>query len=72
MGQFGLHYKGHTQGSLGSLVATLSLLSRVIEFQGQDTEILSIKDRVRSNTSEESWAIHTYGSLRYKEWVMVP
>ena len=32
MEQFGLHYKGHAQGTLGSLVATPSLLSRVIEF----------------------------------------
>ena len=44
VGQFGLHYSGQTQGSLGSLVATPSLLSRVIKFQGQDMEILSIKD----------------------------
>ena len=29
--QFGLYYSEHTQGILGSLVATLSLLSRVIE-----------------------------------------
>ena len=29
--QFGLHYKGQDQGVLGSLVATPSLLSRVIE-----------------------------------------
>ena len=34
MGQFGLHYMGHVQDTLGSLVATLSLLSRVIESQG--------------------------------------
>ena len=30
VGQFGLHYKGQAQGTLGSLVATPSLLSRVI------------------------------------------
>ena len=34
VGQFGLHYKGQAQGTLGNLVATPSLLSRVIEFQG--------------------------------------
>ena len=34
---------GHAQSTLGSLVVMLSLLSRVIEFQGQDTEILSIR-----------------------------
>ena len=31
MGQFGLQYNEQAQGTLGSLVATLSLLSRVIE-----------------------------------------
>ena len=34
MGQFRLHYKGQAQDTLGSLVATPSLLSRVIESQG--------------------------------------
>ena len=55
-----------------SLVATPSLLSRVIESQGQDTEVVSIKDRVRSNMGDEGWAIHTDGSLWYKGRVMVP
>ena len=31
VGQFGLQYSEQTHGTLGSLVATLSLLSRVIE-----------------------------------------
>ena len=31
VGQFGLHYRGYAQGTFGSLVATPSLLSRVIE-----------------------------------------
>ena len=31
VGQFGLHYRGQAQGTLGSLVATPSLLSRVIK-----------------------------------------
>ena len=31
MGQFGLQYRDQAQGTLGSLVATPSLLSRVIE-----------------------------------------
>ena len=31
VGQFGLQYSERTQGTLGSLVATQSLLSRVIE-----------------------------------------
>ena len=52
-----------SQSTLGSLVATPSLLGRVIEFQGQDIEIFSIKDRVRLGTSDEGWVIHTNGSL---------
>ena len=36
VGQFGLQYSEQTQGTLGSLVATLSLLSRVIDSQWQD------------------------------------
>ena len=72
VGQFMLHYKGQAQGTLGSLVATPSLLSRMIEFQGQDTEILSIKDWVLSDTGDKGWAIHRDGSLRYKGRVVVP
>ena len=34
VGQFGLHYRGQAQDTLGSLVATPSLLSRVIKSQG--------------------------------------
>ena len=44
MEQFGLQYSDQAQGNLGSLVATPSLLTKVIESQGQDTEILSIQD----------------------------
>ena len=57
---------------LGSLVATSSLLSRVIESQGQDAEIVSIKDRVQSGTGDEGWTVHTDGSLRYRGRVVVP
>ena len=35
VGQFGLQYTEQTQGTLGSLVATSSLFSRVIESQWQ-------------------------------------
>ena len=34
VGQFGLQYHDQAQGTLGSLVATPSLLSRLIESQG--------------------------------------
>ena len=54
VGQFGLQYNDQTHGTLGSLVATPSLLSRVIESQWQDTEIVSIRDRVQSGTSSGS------------------
>ena len=44
VGQFGLLYSDQTQGTLGSLVATPSLLRRVIEAQWQEAEIMSIMD----------------------------
>ena len=72
VGQFGLQYREHAQGTLGSLVATPSLLSRVIEFQGQNTEIVSIKDRVQSGTGDESWTVHADGSLQYRGRVVIP
>ena len=53
VGKFGLQYSERTQGVLGSLVATPSLLSRVIESQGQDAEIMSIRDRVQASTGDE-------------------
>ena len=57
---------------MGSLVATPSLLSRVIESQGQDAEIVSIRDRVQSGTGDEGWTVHADGSLRYRGRVVVP
>ena len=54
VGHFGLKYSEQTQGTLRSLVATPSLLSRVIESQWQDAEIVSIRDRVQSSTGDES------------------
>ena len=53
VGQFRLHYSDHAQGALGSLVDMSSLLSRVIESQGQDVEISSIRDRGLSGTGNE-------------------
>ena len=72
VGQFRLQYSDQAQGVLGSLVAMPSLLSKVIESQGQDVEILSIRNRVMSGTGDESWAIHTDGILRYRGRVVVP
>ena len=72
MGQFGLHYRDWAQGVLGSLVATPSLLRKVIESYGQDRKIAPIKDRVQSGTSDEGWAIHTNDSLRYRGRIVVP
>ena len=63
VGQFGLQYSEQAQGTLGSLVDTPSLLSRVIKSQGQDAEIVSIRDRVQSSTSDEGWTVHADGSL---------
>ena len=48
-------------------MTTPFLLSKVIESQGQDAEIVSIWDRVQSGTGDEGWSIHIDGSLRYKE-----
>ena len=53
-------------------MATPSLLSRVIESQGQDEEIVSIRDRVQSGMGDEGWTVHTNGSLQYRGWVVVP
>ena len=65
-------YREQAQGTLGSLVATPSLLSIMIESQGQDAEIVSIRDRVQSGIGDEGLNVHTDGSLRYKEPVVVP
>ena len=72
VGQFGLQYSEQTQGTFGSLVATPSLLNRVIESQWQDAEIVSIRDRVQSGTGDEGWTVHSNGSLQYKRRVVVP
>ena len=53
-------------------MATPSLLSRVIESQGQNKEILAIKDRVQSCLSDEGCTIHSDGSLQYRRRVVVP
>ena len=72
VGQFRLQYSDQAQGMLGSLVAMPSLLTKVIESQGQDVEIVSIRNRVQSGTGDEGWAIHIDGSLRYRGRVVVP
>ena len=46
VGQFRLQYNEQAQGTLGSMMATSSLLSRVIESQVQDIELVSIRGRV--------------------------
>ena len=72
VGQFRLQYDEQAQGTLGSMMATPSLLSRVIGSLVQDAELQSIRGRVQSGTADEGWAIHTDGSLRYKGRVVVP
>ena len=47
-------------------------VSRVIESQVQDAELVSIRGRIQLGTADEGWAIHTDGSLRYRGWVVVP
>ena len=63
MGQFGLQYSEQAHGTLGSLVATPSLLSRVIESQWQDAKIVSIRDRVQLGMGDEGWIVHANCSL---------
>ena len=46
VGQFRLQYDEQAQGTLGSMMATPSLLNRVIESQVQDTELVSIRARI--------------------------
>ena len=53
-------------------MATPSLLSGVIKSQGQDAEIVSVKDRVQSGTGDEGWTVHADDSLRYRGRVVVP
>ena len=53
-------------------MATPSLLSRVIESQWQNVEIVSIRDRVQSGMGDEGWTVHVDGSLRYRGRVVVP
>ena len=53
-------------------MATPSLLIRVIESQWQDAEIVSIRDRVQSGTSDEGWTVLADDSLRYRGRVVVP
>ena len=72
VGRFGLQYSDQAQGVLRISVATPSLLSRVIESQRQDAEIIAIKDRVQVGSGGEGWAIHADGSLRYRGRVVVP
>ena len=72
VGQFGLQYSEQAQGMLGILLATPSLLRRVIESQWQDIEIVSIRDRVQSGMGDEGWTVHADGSLRYRRRVVIP
>ena len=44
----------------------------MIESQGQDAEIVSIRDWVQSGTGGEGWTIHADGSLQYRGRVVVP
>ena len=52
VGHFRLQYNEQAQGTLQSLMATPSLLSRVIKSQGQDAELVSIRDRVQLGTAD--------------------
>ena len=53
VGQFILQYDEQARGTLGSMMATPSLLSRVIESQVQDVELVSFRGWVQSGTADE-------------------
>ena len=72
MGQFILQYDEQAQGTLGSMMDTPSLLSKVIESQVQDAKLVSIRARVQSGTTDEGWVIHTDGSLRIGDGLWSP
>ena len=72
VGQYRLQYSDHAQGTLGRLVAMPSLVSKVIESQGQGVEIVAIRDRVQPGTGDEGWVILTDGSIRYRGRAVVP
>ena len=40
----------------------------MIELQGHDVEILSIRDRVRLGIGDKGWTMHSDGSVRYRGW----
>ena len=44
----------------------------MIESQGQEAEIVSIRDLIQSGTGDEGWTVHADGSLRYRGRVVVP
>ena len=53
-------------GYVGEFSSTPSLLSRVIESQEQDAEIVSIRDWVQSGIGDEGWTVHVDGSIWYR------
>ena len=44
----------------------------MIESQGQDAEIVSIRDWVQSGTGDKGWTVHIDVSFRYRGRVVVP
>ena len=44
----------------------------MIESQGQDVEMVSMRDRVQFGTVDEGWTIHADGSLQYRGRIVVP
>ena len=56
-------------GEFSSYIISMEQSDRVL---GTDTEIVSIRDRVQSGTSDEGWTIHADGSLQYRGRVVVP
>ena len=61
-----------SSGYVGEFSSYTISVDRLIESQGQDAKIVSIRDRVQSGTCDEGWTMHVDGSLRYRGRVVVP
>ncbi|XP_028113476.1 uncharacterized protein LOC114311533 [Camellia sinensis] len=56
---------------LGARIATLKILSKILESQKYDQEVTFIKARMESSETMLGWEIHTDGSLKYQGQMFV-
>ncbi|GAB2294571.1 hypothetical protein Dimus_028774, partial [Dionaea muscipula] len=55
-----------------ALVAQPELLRQILEEQGRDSEIESIRGRIMQGIIEPEWTLGTDGGVRYKKKLVVP